>query len=212
MIDRSKRNSKNFRKRYDWNVIQKFYDDGNSWGDIVKTFGVSSQAVQKAKIRGDLVLRNKTDAQKLAITKYGPSRMGVDARKRLSIEQSTKNRGGKSKWYNVAGQLVQGTWERDLALKMEELSIKWTKLKTGKDVWPYVIEGTLKHYTPDFYLPEFDVYLDPKGFWWGNDKQKIEAVKAQHTDKKLIIVEKELYNKLLLSDVTDFVKLLNEVI
>lgn len=208
MIDRSKRNPKNFRKRYDWKAIQKFYDGGNTWRDIISTFGVSNEALQKAKKRGDLVLRSLSEATKLSIVKYGPRKsMGIEARQRLSIEQSTKNRGGKSKWYTVSGQLVQGTWERDLAIKMDTLGIVWKKLSVGKDVWPYITEGTLKHYTPDFYLPEFDLYLDPKGFWWGNDKQKIQNVKQQHSDKKLIIVEKTLYTELLKSEsVDEFIK------
>lgn len=102
MLDRSKRNSKNFSKRYDWPVIQKFYDDGNTWRDIIITFGMSNQALQKAKKRGDLVLRTLSEATKLSFTKYGPrGSMSPEARKRLSVEQSVKNRGGKSKWYIV---------------------------------------------------------------------------------------------------------------
>ena len=210
MIDRSKSNKKNFRNRYNWEEIQKYYDAGNSRSDVIKTFGVSSAAIQKAIKRGAFKTRTLSEASKISLQKYGPRRMGMEARKRLSIEQSIRNRGGKSKWYVVNGQLVQGTWERNLALKMEELSIKWTKLKTGKDVWPYVIDGKLKHYTPDFYLTEFDLYLDPKGYWWGNDQEKINAVKRQHIDKKLLIIQKDLYSKLLIADKSTFIELLHQ--
>ena len=210
MLFRSKSNKKNFRNRYNWEEIQKYYDAGNSWSDVIKTFGVSSAGIQKAIKRGVFKTRTPSEASKISLQKYGPRRMGMEARKRLSIEQSIRNRGGKSKWYVVNGQLVQGTWERNLALKMEELSIKWTKLKTGKDVWPYVIDGKLKHYTPDFYLTEFDLYLDPKGYWWGDDQEKINAVKHQHTDKKLLIIQKDLYSKLLIADKSTFIELLHQ--
>lgn len=188
------------KKKYDWQKIQEFYNHGNSWRDVMNEFGVSNRAVEKAVLRGDLKLRTRSEAMKISIIKHGPSRMGAAARKELSILQSTKNRGGKSKWYNVSGQMVQGSWERDLAIKFNELGIRWTKLKTHKDVWPYVIDGQLKHYTPDFYLPDFDVYLDPKGYWWGDDKRKIEEVKKQHNDKRLVIIEKELFETILNSD------------
>jgi hypothetical protein len=208
MIDRSKSNSKNFGNRYDWNKIQEYYDTGNSWRNVIDEFGVSSAALQKAKKRGDFKTRTRTEASKISLAKYGPPRMGPEARKRLSIAQSTNNRGGKSKWYLVSNQLVQGTWERDLAIKMNLLNIKWNKLKTGKDVWPYVIDGNIRNYTPDFYLEEFDVYLDPKGYWWGNDKHKIEEVRRQHSNKRLIIIETPLYKTLLKADYTEFVTLL----
>lgn len=188
------------KKKYNWQQIQEFYDNGNSWREVMDEFGVSNRAVEKAVLRGDLKLRDKSSAMKLSLQKHGPRRMGETARKELSIIQSTKNRGGKSKWYNVSGQLVQGTWERDLAIKFDELGIKWIKLSVNKDVWPYVIDGKLKHYTPDFYLPEFNVYLDPKGYWWGDDKRKIEEVKKQHCDKKLLIIEKDLFKMILNSD------------
>ena len=54
-----------------------------------------------------------------------------------------------------------------------------------------------KSYTPDFWLEKFDLYLEVKGFWWGNDKAKMQAVISQHPDKKLIIIEKLEYEKIL---------------
>lgn len=188
--------------RYDWTKIQKFYDNGNSWRDIVREVGITNKAIQKAIKRGDFITRSLSAAGKLAIIKYGPHRPGLAYRTKLSIEQSLHNTGGKCKWFQVSGQMVQGTWERNLALKFDELKIIWTKLHTGKDVWPYVIDGKLKNYTPDFYLPDYDVYLDPKGYWWGDDKRKIEEVKRQHTDKRLIILEKVEYEKMLSGDLS----------
>ena len=192
------------KKKYDWTKIQEFYDNGNSWRDVMREFGPANRAVQKAVLRGDLKLRTQSAGVRIANIKYGTARlrMGDDARKRTSIRQSLHNNGGKCKWFQVSGQMLQGTWERNLALKFNELQIEWRKLQVNKDVWPYVIDGKLKNYTPDFYLPEYDVYLDPKGYWWGNDKRKIEEVKRQHADKHLIILEKVEYEKLLSGDLS----------
>lgn len=118
-------------------------------------------------------------------------------KKKISIRMSLENPGGKCKWYTVAGKKVQGTWERDIALKFEELGIKWYKPKVNKDVWSYIINGKTKSYTPDIYLIDIDIYLEVKGFWWGNDKEKMKAVISQHPDKKLIIIEKLEYEKIL---------------
>ena len=83
-------------------------------------------------------------------------------------------------------------------MKFTELNIQWKKLKLRSDIWSYLdAQGTISSYTSDFFLPEFNVYLDPKGYWWGDDRNKIKLVRQQHSDKKLIIVEKEMFNLML---------------
>ena len=135
--------------------------------------------------------------QKVNDGTYIPIRMGLEARQKLSIEQSLHNRGGKCKWFNYKGQKLQGTWEYNVAIKLDELNIKWYKPKVNRDVWQYVVDGVNKSYTPDFYLPEYDIYLEIKGYWWGDDKEKMKIVLEQHTDKTVVILEKEEYNKLM---------------
>ena len=115
----------------------------------------------------------------------------------ISEKLSINNKGGRAKWYTVAGQKVQGTWERDIALKLEELGIRWKKLKTNKDTLKYEMNGKTRSYTPDFYLADFDVYLEVKGYWWGRDREKMDIVLSTYLDKKIVIIEKEQYKKIL---------------
>ncbi len=139
------------------------------------------------------------NAENLALSVKGrPGPKPTEEHKRnTSIRMSLNNPGGKSKWYEVAGQKVQGTWERDIALKLEELGIKWYKAKVNKDVWSYTLDGKIRSYTPDIHLVDLDIYLEIKGYWWGNDRAKMDAVISQHPDKKLLIIEKEEYQKIL---------------
>lgn len=131
--------------------------------------------------------------------KFGAALAGhsEETKRKLSRIMSVNNKGGKCKWYDVAGQKVQGTWERNCALKFEELGIAWKKLKTNKDVLEYVMDNKIRSYTPDFYLSEFDVYLEIKGHWWGKDRQKMNMVLKTHPNKNIIIVEKEMYKRIL---------------
>lgn len=142
-----------------------------------------------------------TDSHKEKISKSQigkPGRNLSDLEKfNISIRMSIKNPGGKSKWFDYNGVKVQGTWELNIAKKLDEQKIKWVKLKTNKDVWRYCINGKFKSYTPDFFLPETNTFLEIKGFWWGNDKQKMKHVLEQHSDKTLIIIEKDKYEKIL---------------
>jgi hypothetical protein len=120
-----------------------------------------------------------------------------ESKRKISEKLSVNNKGGRAKWYEVAGQKVQGTWERNVALKFEELGVKWKKLKTNRDTLEYIMDGKLRHYTPDFYLPDYNVLLEVKGHWWGRDREKMDIVLETHKDKNIVIVEKEQYEKIL---------------
>lgn len=144
-------------------------------------------------------LRVAKNAEAVSIATRGrPGRPHTEETKRLiSRQKSINNKGGRSKWYEVAGQKVQGTWERNVALKFEELGIRWEKLKTNRHTFDYVMDGKTRCYTPDFYLQDIDTYLEVKGRWWGRDKEKMDIVLRTYPDKKIVIVEKESYDKIL---------------
>ena len=131
--------------------------------------------------------------------KFGSALNGhsAETRRKISEKLSINNKGGRSKWYEVAGQKVQGTWERNVALKFEELGIKWIKLKTNKGTLEYVMDDKVRCYTPDFYLPEYNVFLEVKGCWWGRDREKMDIVLETYPDKNIVIIEKEQYDKFL---------------
>lgn len=120
-----------------------------------------------------------------------------ETKRAISKRQSINNKGGRCKWYEVAGQKCQGTWERNVALKFEELGIVWTKLKVHKDILEYVMDGKVCSYTPDFYLPAYNVFLEVKGHWWGRDREKMDIVLKTYPDKQIIIVEKDDYERIL---------------
>ena len=50
------------------------------------------------------------------------------------------------------------SYEVIVAKELDANNISWEKSRS----FSYVVEGVEHKYTPDFYLPEYDVYLDPK--------------------------------------------------
>lgn len=92
---------------------------------------------------------------------------------------------------------MQGTWERNVAMKLEELGIEWRKLKVHKDTLEYIMDGKIRCYTPDFYLPTYDIFLEIKVYWWGRDKEKMDIVLKTYPNKNIVIIEKEQYEKIL---------------
>ncbi len=45
------------RRRYDWNAVQAYYDQGHTYRECQARFGFCSMAWNKAKCRGELVTR-----------------------------------------------------------------------------------------------------------------------------------------------------------
>jgi hypothetical protein len=130
---------------------------------------------------------------------------GKEYLEKLSIEQTLKNRGGKCKWYKVSGQSVQGTWEKNVAEELIKNNIVWERVKTKNHIFQYILNGKLKRYTPDFYLPQYNLYLEIKGYWWGRDKEKMEAVKRSYPNTKFLVIEKLAYKKIVSGDLSDVI-------
>ena len=150
-------------------------------------------------------LTKETDARVAQYAKSNKGKTGSfsgrshtdETKKAISQKLSINNKGGRAKWYEVDGQKVQGTWERDIAAKLSEMGVKWQKLKTNKHTLSYYMDGKDRSYTPDFYLPAFDVFLEVKGFWWGRDREKMAIVQETHPAVRICIIEKEQFKKIM---------------
>jgi len=176
----------NYNKKYNWTDIQNYYNLGHSWREIMVMFGVSMRGIQMATKRNDFIShRTFNESVKLANKKKPKYYMSEEKRFELSKTQSEKNRGGRSKWFDVNGIKVQGTWERNFALLLCNKNINWRRGTPLK----YCIDGKNKHYTPDFYLPDYDLNIEIKGYWWGSDKRKIDCIIQQYPNIKLTILE-----------------------
>jgi hypothetical protein len=185
--------------RYDWDLLQQEYDNGMSYRQLQAKYGISQHGLNKARKCGRLKTRTVSEALVLKVTQgwtRPPNVMGAEARTALSERQTLHNSGGKCKWFDVGDQRVQGTWERDAGLKLTELGIEWRKCAGRDDIIRYVLDGKERRYTPDFYLPAYDVYLEFKGYWWGDDRRKMDAVLAR-TDRNIAILEKDRYYELI---------------
>lgn len=191
------RNAKNESKRLVPEVdrIQKIvslYAAGSSIKEIL-AIGFRSCEYIYARRMGLLIARSRRNAAIASRLKYPAPRMSDVARRGLAERQSLRNTGGRCRWYEVAGQKVQGTWERDIALAFERCGLRWRKLAVGRDVIWYERDGATHSYTPDFHLPDYDILVEVKGYWWGDDRRKMSLVTEQHPDKPIVVLSRESY-------------------
>lgn len=96
------------------------------------------------------------------------------------------------------GEKLGSSYELELAKSLDKHKIKWEIPRRFKYIDP---NGKQRSYTPDFYLSEYDVYLDPKNDFLINnanpalgfkDKEKIQIVEKTHNIKVLILNKDEL--------------------
>lgn len=56
--------------------------------------------------------------------------------------------------------MLDSSWEEALAKRLDELSIRW--VRPEQPIKWIDTDGVERNYFPDFFLPDFDLYLDPK--------------------------------------------------
>lgn len=92
-------------------------------------------------------------------------------------------------WYksSIAGRVhYQSSYEKKFMKWLDDNKFNWQKCK---EKFPYVdSEGKTRNYNPDFYLPDYDLYVEVKGMIRKNDPLKFEAFPKK---KKLVLLEAE---------------------
>lgn len=82
---------------------------------------------------------------------------------------------------------LQSSYELLCSEILDHLQIKWIRPKSLK------YDG--KRYFPDFYLPEHDLYLDPKNEYLAKQDAKKIACVCEQNDVQVIILTKDLLNE-----------------
>ena len=84
--------------------------------------------------------------------------------------------------------LLDSSWEEKLAKRLDFLKITW--IRPSIPINYTTTDGKTHKYFPDFYLPDYDIYLDPKNpAAKSAQKEKLEILNKQM--KNLIILESE---------------------
>ena len=110
----------------------------------------------------------------------------AETKKLLSnLALSSSHRRLKRNCIKYNGVLLDSSWEVELAKRLDYLNIKWirpTPLKWKDE------NGITRNYFPDFYLPEFDLYLDPKNSHaYRVQKKKIDTLTKLYPNIKWIL-------------------------
>lgn len=137
--------------------------------EIAKKLNCSSDLVYKCLKKFKIKIRTTSEARKL----------------------STKNKGknhpffGKiihGKWGKYKGIWMRSSWEVAFTYWLDLSGIKWLYESKTFDL------GNTT-YTPDFYLPEFNCYIEIKGYWRDDAKKKFSLFRRKYFNIKIAVLE-----------------------
>ena len=93
------------------------------------------------------------------------------------------------------GIILESSYEVRLAKILDELKIEWIKVRQG---YKWDDNGKIRRYIPDFYLPKYNLFLDPKNdYLIKKDKKKIESASILNNIKVLVLCEKQIYQEII---------------
>jgi hypothetical protein len=107
-----------------------------------------------------------------------------EAVKKYPDSYSSTNVNGRVKHYEINGITLDGKWELTVAIYLNSQHIKWERPRKG---FEYLWNNSTHIYYPDFYLPDFDYYIEVKGYERSRDYFKWNSVK-----NLIIIKQKEI--------------------
>ena len=82
------------------------------------------------------------------------------------------------------GAVIQmdSSWEVECAKKLDELGVRWERAEDIK--LKYIDKrAQTRNYIPDFYLPDYDMYLEVKGYWTTPARWKMRSVMDRNPGK-----------------------------
>lgn len=97
---------------------------------------------------------------------------------------SASNVNGRVKKVLYKDHILDSSWEVEVAKFLDSYDIRWEKPTTGFD---YIYDGKSHIYYPDFYLLDFNTYIEVKGY-----KRKRDLAKWSSVPNLIVISKKEI--------------------
>lgn len=84
------------------------------------------------------------------------------------------------------GVMLKGSWEVKVAEWLDSINVVW---ESEVNPQPYFWNASERMYFPDFYLPEYEVYIEVKGY-----KTERDDAKWNQFNGRLLIIDKKSIN------------------
>lgn len=112
------------------------------------------------------------------------SKIMKDVVRRCPNSYSSSNVNGRIKKVLYNDILLDSSWEYLVAKTLDNFKIKWIRPNNG---FNYYWNNSVHLYYPDFYLPNYNLYIEVKGYERERDKEKYKVI-----DNLIVLKLKEI--------------------
>lgn len=185
------------RCKFNENRINVYRENFNKRGRIAWNKGLTKETDKRILIQSSTYKQNQTlGKHKSHIKQY----FSKERRQHLSEVAIRRGLGGvrQTKKILYKGVKLGSTYEVELAKDLDANNIKWN---IPKRIKYFDLNNKLHYYSPDLYLPDYNIYLDPKNDFLINninprlgykDSDKIKWVCEQNNIKIFILNKNQL--------------------
>lgn len=136
----------------------------------------ASETIKRRYANGELI-RSHTEETKQRLSILACERLAKHSKYSKNVEYKP-------------GVILESSFEIRTAEILDELGIEWIKVRRG---YEWNDNGKKRRYIPDFYLPKYDIFLDPKNdFLIKKDKAKIDSAMQINGIKVIVLSDKEI--------------------
>jgi hypothetical protein len=93
---------------------------------------------------------------------------------------------------DLGDTFFRSSWEANYARFLNYSHIKWQY--EPKTFWFESVKSGNRRYTPDFYLPETDEYIEIKGWMDPKSQTKLNRMAKLYSEIKITVVDREFFN------------------
>jgi hypothetical protein len=194
-------NKKYDLKNYNWEKIQTYYNDNHTFMDVCREFKCNTTLLSTASKQGLFVTRSRSDTARLR-SKYKNLEHSKENKEKISSGMRKAVLEGRQKTLKPYGkfckifhhiswlgneEILHGGWELKVALFLDSKKIKWNKPRNS---FTYVWLNKKHEYFPDFFLKDYQNYIEVKG----QKTERDEAKWSQFSEKLLILDHKHINN------------------
>ena len=118
-----------------------------------------------------------TEATKLKLSELACTRLAKHSKYTRNVEYKE-------------GVILESSYEVRTAEILDDLKIEWVRVRKG---YTWDDNGKIRRYIPDFYLPTYDLFLDPKNdYLIKKDARKIASACKRNGIKVVVLSNSEI--------------------
>lgn len=186
--------------KYDTLKIQNLIDDGLTYKELNLKIGISNGTLASLSKKGLIKFKSRSEIGKAKFASGDHPFHNTHTHVYKKPRGGYRKNAGRGRGEYVLDSFgkrtyLQSSFEIKCQHVLEKLGIKWIR----PEYLPYVLDKPRKYY-PDFYLVDYDVYLDPKNnFLIIKDFEKIKCVNDQNNVKVVVLSEDNITEEYILS-------------